>query len=70
MVYTIYMINMQKRLVRPKQGRMLAGVCAAIANYFTIDVTIVRILWIILALPGGLPGVIPYIVLAVVIPSE
>lgn len=64
------MINMQKRLVRPKQGRMLAGVCAAIANYFTIDVTIVRILWIILALPGGLPGVIPYIVLAVVIPSE
>lgn len=61
---------MQKRLVRPKQGRMIAGVCAALANYFNIDVTIVRILWVILLLPGGLPGLLPYLVLALLIPSE
>ncbi|MDQ3099172.1 MAG: PspC domain-containing protein [bacterium] len=61
---------MQKKLIRPKQGRMIAGVCSALANYFNIDVTIVRILWIILLLPGGFPGIIPYVILAVLIPSE
>lgn len=61
---------MQKKLIRPKEGRMLAGVCAAIANYFNVDVTIVRIVWVLLLLPGGFPGIIPYIILALLIPSE
>jgi phage shock protein PspC (stress-responsive transcriptional regulator) len=59
-----------KRLTRPKEGRVLGGVSLGIANYFSIDVTVVRIIWILLLLPGGLPGVIPYIVLWIVIPSE
>ncbi len=66
----LYTIRMNKRLVRPKQGRMIAGVCMAFANYFNIDVTVVRILWAILLLPGGLPGIVPYLILAVIIPSE
>lgn len=59
-----------KRLVRPKVGRKLGGVCAAIANYFSVDVTIVRIIFVFLALPGGAPGVIPYLILWLVIPGE
>lgn len=59
-----------KKLVRPTQGRVLAGVCAAIANYFNIDVAIVRIIWVLLLLPGGLPGVLPYIIAWILIPSE
>ena len=59
-----------KKLVRPKKNRWIAGVCLALANYFNIDVTIVRILWIFLLLPGGLPGVIPYIILWLMIPEE
>lgn len=59
-----------KRLVRPKKGRVVAGVCLGLANYFNIDVTIVRIVWIILLFPGGLPGLIPYILLWIVVPSE
>lgn len=58
------------KLIRPKAGRKLGGVCLALANYFGIDVTIVRIIFVILALPGGLPGVIPYIILWILIPEE
>jgi len=59
-----------KRIVRPKHGRMIAGVAAAFANYLNIDVTLVRIIWILLLLPGGLPGLIPYIICWIMIPAE
>jgi phage shock protein C len=59
-----------KKLVRPKNGRVLAGVCAAFANYFNVDVTLVRIIWVILLLPGGLPGLLPYLLCWIIIPSE
>lgn len=59
-----------KKLVRPKKGRKIAGVAAAFANYFDVDVTLVRIVWILLLLPGGLPGLVPYIVCWIVIPAE
>lgn len=56
--------------MRPKKGRVVAGVCLAIANRFDIDVALVRILWILLLFPGGFPGIIPYIFLIVIIPAE
>jgi phage shock protein C len=60
----------QKTFVRPKNGRILAGVAAGIANYFGINVTFVRIIWILLFLPGGLPGIVPYLLLWAFMPSE
>jgi phage shock protein PspC (stress-responsive transcriptional regulator) len=59
-----------KKLIRPKKGRRIAGVCIGIANYFNIDPTLVRILWILLLLPGGLPGILPYILCWIIIPEE
>lgn len=59
-----------KKLVRPKDGRMIAGVAAAFANYFGLDVSLVRLLWVLLLLPGGLPGLIPYIICWLIIPEE
>ena len=59
-----------KRLVRPKKGRRIGGVAAAFANYFDIDVTLVRIIWVLLLLPGGLPGFLPYIICWIMIPAE
>ena len=61
---------MTRRLVRPREGRMVGGVAAGIANYFGIDVTIVRLIWVLLLLPGGLPGVVPYIVMWILMPAE
>jgi phage shock protein C len=60
----------QKRFVRPRNDRVLAGVAAGLANYFGINVTLVRIVWILLLLPGGLPGLIPYLLLWAIMPSE
>ncbi|NCN24073.1 MAG: PspC family transcriptional regulator [Candidatus Pacebacteria bacterium CG10_big_fil_rev_8_21_14_0_10_42_12] len=60
----------QRRLVIPKKGRKVAGVAAAFANYFGVDVTLIRIVWLILFVPGGLPGLIPYVLCWIVIPQE
>lgn len=59
-----------KKLVRPKKGRKVGGVALALANYFDIDVTIVRLIWIFLLLPGGFPGLFPYLIMWLVIPEE
>ena len=59
-----------KKLVRPKKGRKLAGVCVGLANYFNVDPTIIRVFWIFLLIPGGFPGLIPYILCWIIIPEE
>lgn len=60
----------KKKLVRPRKGRQVGGVALALANYFDIDVTLVRLIWVLLLLPGGAPGLVPYLVMWVVIPEE
>lgn len=59
-----------RRLVLPKKGKKFLGVAAAIANYFHLDVTLVRIVWALLFIPGGLPGLVPYLVCWLLIPDE
>jgi phage shock protein PspC (stress-responsive transcriptional regulator) len=49
---------------------MIAGVCAGVANYFNIDPTVVRIVFLLLLLPGGVPGPLIYLVLWAVMPEE
>lgn len=58
-----------KKLYRSEDDKMLCGVCGGIAEYFAIDSTIIRILWVILALIFG-SGVIAYIIAALVIPKR
>ena len=58
-----------KRLYRSTTDRQIAGVCGGLAEYFGIDPTIVRILFVLATLAGG-PGLIAYIVLALVIPDQ
>jgi phage shock protein C len=60
----------RKRLVRPR-NRKIAGVCAGLAEYFDLDVTLVRVLWLVVTFFSGvLPGIIGYIVAWVVMPEE
>jgi phage shock protein C len=58
----------RQRLVRPRVGRKVAGVCLGFAEYFDIDVTLIRIAWVICLL-GGV-GLLAYLVAWVVIPEE
>ena len=58
------------RLSRPREDRKIAGVCAGMARYFGVDVTLIRILTVALAIwPVGV-GVIFYIVCWVVMPND
>jgi phage shock protein C len=63
-------MSTQKRLTRSKD-KMVAGVLAGIGNYFDVDPTIVRIVYVILSIASiGFPGLIAYLIMWVVIPEE
>ncbi len=57
-----------KRLYRLREGRVIAGVCSGLAEYFNVDVTLVRILFVLFAFLSHGFGVGVYIVLALVVP--
>ena len=58
-----------KKLYRSTKDRMIAGVCSGLSTYFKVDVTLMRLLFVIFALAGG-PGLLAYIVLWIVVPEE
>ncbi|MFA5051917.1 MAG: PspC domain-containing protein [Patescibacteria group bacterium] len=58
-----------KKLYRSRHHKMIAGVCAGLASYFNIDVTIVRLIFVAVALADGI-GILVYLVLAIVLPLE
>jgi phage shock protein C len=60
----------RRRLVRPRAGRKLAGVCLAFANHFDMDATLIRVIWLLVAILGFPIGVIAYIVAWIIIPEE
>ncbi|MCZ7662461.1 MAG: PspC domain-containing protein [Thermoleophilia bacterium] len=58
-----------KRLYRSRTEKMIGGVCGGVADYLGIDVTVIRLLWVLVTLLGG-AGVLAYLVLWIVIPQE
>ena len=59
---------MAARLVRPQQGKMIAGVCAGLSERFGVSVTLIRILFVVFALVGA--AEILYLILWIVVPKE
>ncbi len=57
------------RLVRPREGRKIAGVCLGVAEFFDLDVTLVRVLWLITAVMTGI-GLLSYPIAWIVMPEE
>src|SRR5438034_1555292 len=60
----------QLPLSRVREGKKLAGVCGGFARYFEIDVTLVRIFWVLLTICPPLPGIIAYIVCWIAMPQD
>lgn len=60
---------MAKRLYRSRNKRMIAGVSGGLAEYMDVDVTIIRLLWVLVTLFGG-SGILAYIVLWIIVPEE
>jgi len=57
-------------LRRSRRNRILAGVCGGLAEFYGISSFWFRLGFFLLLIPGGLPGLVPYIILWIVIPSE
>ncbi len=60
---------MAKRLLRSHENRMLAGICGGISEYFNIDPTIVRLIWVAFSLAYG-TGLFVYLIAWIIIPEE
>ena len=60
---------MNKRLYKSADNKMLAGVCGAVADYFGIDPTLVRLGWVLFCALGG-SGFLAYIIAAIIIPEQ
>ena len=60
---------MEKKLYKANEGKMIDGVCAGIAEYLAIDVTVIRVLWTIFACCGAV-GVVAYIICALIMPRK
>lgn len=54
--------------VRIAKGKMLSGVCTGLARYFDVDVTIIRLLWVIATLATAGTGILAYIIAVIVFP--
>lgn len=57
-----------KKLYRSRTDKKIAGVAGGLAEYLSVDPTVVRIVFLILLLPGGLPGFLPYVVIWILVP--
>ena len=62
---------MNKKLYRSRSNKTLSGVCGGLADYFEIDVTIVRLIWVaFFFLSYGFPTLMAYVIGSLIIPQE
>lgn len=62
---------MQKKLYRSSTNKVLGGVLAGIGEYFEVDPTVIRVLYVILSIfTTGFPGLLLYIILLLMIPQQ
>ena len=59
---------MNRKLYKSNQNKMIAGVCGGFGEFFDVDPTLIRLLWVIFALAAG-SGLLVYIASAIIIPE-
>lgn len=57
-----------KKLYRSKTDKKICGVCGGLGEYLNVDPTIIRLLWLFVALTGS--GILVYFVAAIIMPDE
>lgn len=61
---------MRGKLYRSSTNQILSGVCGGIGEYFDIDPTIIRLIWILISLPSPITSIIVYITCTIIIPEN
>jgi phage shock protein C len=60
-----------RKIRRSKSKRMIAGICGGLADYLNVDVTVIRLVYVIVSvMSGAFPGLLIYILAMFIIPSE
>ena len=63
-------MSTDKKLRRPRNGRIIAGVCAGLAEFFGLDVSLVRIVYTLATIFSAFSGVIIYFLMVLIVPEE
>ena len=58
-----------KKLYKSATDKKIAGVCGGIAEYFSVDATLIRLAWVLFGLLGG-SGLLAYIIAALIMPEQ
>lgn len=58
----------EKRLYRSRENKTLCGVCGGIGEYFNVDATLIRLLFVLFGCTGS--GIVAYIIAAIIIPDR
>ena len=64
------MSTQKQPLRRSRNNRMIAGVCGGLSEFFGISSFWVRLAFLIALIPGGVPGILAYIIIWMIVPSE
>jgi phage shock protein C len=64
------MSSVYRKLYRSRQERMIAGVCGGLGEYFGIDPTLMRLIFVVAGLFSGPMAVIAYVIFMIVVPEE
>jgi len=63
--------KMEKKLYRSEHNRVFLGVCGGLGDYFTIDPVIIRVITVLIIIATGFfPGIVAYLIIALIIPTE
>ena len=61
---------MDRQLFRSRENKIIAGVCGGVAEYFSVDPTVIRIIWAAISLSFLPGGILAYIIAAIIIPEK
>jgi phage shock protein C len=64
------MSNQRTPLRRSRRNRVIAGVCGGLAEFFGISAFWFRLAFAIALIPGGIPGLVPYAIMWIVVPKD
>jgi phage shock protein C len=65
------MVHINAPLRRSRSNRWIAGVVAGLAHYFGIDVTLARVLYVLISIfSAAFPGILVYLILWILVPQE
>jgi len=65
----VEMSDSTNQLRRSRRNRIIAGVCGGLGEFFGISAFWFRLAFFLLLLPGGLPGLVPYIIFWIIMPK-